>query len=139
MARVRQTARKRAVGAGKSRAKAAAVNAGAEAESETESESESWLDKVDGFGQADAESEAPSPAAFCAPGAEPAAKLWSFSTVDNNLGEDSECEPEEYDKKVLQFEQAQRKRKEANAQKWSRMAGLDVIHKWCHQCRAGTN
>ena len=116
MARVRQTARKRAVGAGKSRAKAAAVNAGAEAESETESESE-----------------APSPAAFCAPGAEPAAKLWSFSTVDNNLGEDSECEPEEYDKKVLQFEQAQRKRKEANAQKWSRMAGLDVIHKWCHQ------
>ena len=133
MARVRQTARKRAVGAGKSRAKAAAVNAGAEAESETESESESWLDKVDGFGQADAESEAPSPAAFCAPGAEPAAKLWSFSTVDNNLGEDSECEPEEYDKKVLQFEQAQRKRKEANAQKWSRMAGLDVIHKWCHQ------
>ena len=108
MARVRQTARKRAVGAGKSRAKAAAVNAGAEAESETESESESWLDKVDGFGQADAESEAPSPAAFCAPGAEPAAKLWSFSTVDNNLGEDSECEPEEYDKKVLQFEQAQR-------------------------------
>ena len=56
MARVRQTARKRAVGAGKSRAKAAAVNAGAEAESETESESESWLDKVDGFGQADAES-----------------------------------------------------------------------------------
>ena len=65
--------------------------------------------------------------------AEPAAKLWSFSTVDNNLGEDSECEPEEYDKKVLQFEQAQRKRKEANAQKWSRMAGLDVIHKWCHQ------
>ena len=49
MARVRQTARKRAVGAGKSRAKAAAVNAGAEAESETESESESWLDKVDGF------------------------------------------------------------------------------------------
>ena len=88
MARVRQTARKRAVGAGKSRAKAAAVNAGAEAESETESESESWLDKVDGFGQADAESEAPSPAAFCAPGAEPAAKLWSFSTVDNNnLGE----------------------------------------------------
>mgnify|MGYP001265250406 FL=1 len=113
MARVRQTARKRAVGAGKSRAKAAAVNAGAEAESETESESESWLDKVDGFGQADAESEAPSPAAFCAPGAEPAAKLWSFSTVDNNLGEDSECEPEEYDKKILQFEQAQRKRQEA--------------------------
>ena len=109
MARVRQTARKRAVGAGKSRAKAAAVNAGAEAESETESESES---ESDGFGQADAESEAPSPAAFCAPGAEPAAKLWSFSTVDNNLGEDSECEPEEYDKKVLQFEQAQRKRKE---------------------------
>jgi len=54
MARVRQTARKRAVGAGKSRAKAAAANAGAEAESETESESESWLDKVDGFGQADA-------------------------------------------------------------------------------------
>ena len=130
MARVRQTARKRAVGAGKSRAKAAAVNAGAEAESETESESESesWLDKVDGFGQADAESEAPSPAAFCAPGAEPAAKLWSFSTVDNNLGEDSECEPEEYDKKVLQFEQAQRKRKEANAQKWSRMAGLAGRH-----------
>ena len=120
MARVRQTARKRAVGAGKSRAKAAAVNAGAEAESETESESESWLDKVD----AESESEAPSPAAFCAPGAEPAAKLWSFSTVDNNLGEDSECEPEEYDKKVLQFEQAQRKRKEANAQKWSRMAGV---------------
>ena len=37
MARVRQTARKRAVGAGKSRAKAAAVNAWAEAESETES------------------------------------------------------------------------------------------------------
>ena len=119
MARVRQTARKRAVGAGKSRAKAAAVNAGAEAESETESESES---ESDGFGQADAESEAPSPAAFCAPGAEPAAKLWSFSTVDNNLGEDSECEPEEYDEKVLQFEQAQRKRQEANAQKWSRMA-----------------
>ena len=116
MARVRQTARKRAVGAGKSRAKAAAVNAGAEAESETESESE-----------------APSPAALGAPGAEPAAQLWSFSTVDSNLGEDSECEPEEYDKKVLQFEQAQRKRKEANAQKWSRMAGLDVIHKWCHQ------
>ena len=54
MARVRQTARNRAVGAGKSRAKAAAVNAGAEAESETESESESWLDKVDGFGQANA-------------------------------------------------------------------------------------
>mgnify|MGYP003311870703 CR=1 FL=1 len=78
MARVRQTARKRAVGSGKSRAKAAAVNAGAEAESETESESES---ESDGFGQADAESEAPSPAAFCAPGAEPAAKLWSFSTV----------------------------------------------------------
>ena len=130
MARVRQTARKRAVGAGKSRAKAAAVNAGAEAESETESESES---ESDGFGQADAESEAPSPAAFCAPGAEPAAKLWSFSTVDNNLGEDSECEPEEYDKKVLQFEQAQRKRKEANAQKWSRMAGLDVIHKCTRQ------
>ena len=90
MARVRQTARKRAVGAGKSRAKAAAVNAGAEAESETESESESWLDKVD----AESVSEAPSPAAFCAPGAEPAAKLWSFSTVDNNLGEDSECEPD---------------------------------------------
>ena len=133
MARVRQTARKRVVGAGKSRAKAAAVNAGAEAESETESESESWLDKVDGFGQADAESEAPSPAALGAPDAEPAAQLWSFSTVDNNLGEDSECEPEEYDKKVLQFEQAQRKRQEANAQKWSRMAGLDVIHKWCHQ------
>ena len=82
---------------------------------------------------AEAEAEAPRPAAFCAPGAEPAAKLWSFSTVDNNLGEDSECEPEEYDKKVLQFEQAQRKRQEANAQKWSRMAGLDVIHKWCHQ------
>ena len=83
--------------------------------------------------QSQSQREAPSPAAFCAPGAEPAAKLWSFSTVDNNLGEDSECEPEEYDKKVLQFEQAQRKRKEANAQKWSRMAGLDVIHKWCHQ------
>ena len=110
MARVRQTARKRAVGAGKSRAKAAAVNAGAEAESETESESESWLDKVD----AESESEAPSPAAFCAPGAEPAAKLWSFSTVDNSLGEGSECEPEEYDKKVLQFEQAQRKRNVAH-------------------------
>ena len=47
MARVRQTARKRAVGAGKSRAKAAAANAGAEAESE----SESWLDKVDGYGR----------------------------------------------------------------------------------------
>ena len=72
---------------GKSRAKAAAVNAGAEAESETEAESESWLDKVDGVGQADAESEAPSPAAFCAPGAEPAAKLWSFSpaTVAENF------------------------------------------------------
>ena len=52
-AHVGQTARKRVVGAGKSRARAAAVNAGAEAESETESESESWLDKVDGFGQAD--------------------------------------------------------------------------------------
>ena len=77
MARVRQTARKRA--------RAAAVNAGAEAESETESESE-----------------APSPAALGAPDAEPAAQLWSFSTVDNNLGEDSECEPEEYDKKILQ-------------------------------------
>ena len=137
MARVRQTARKRAVGSGKSRAKAAAVNAGAEAESETESEAvrvlvglTKWT--ASGRQMQSQRHQAPQPSALRALSQRPSCGVFRPSTT-TLVGEDSECEPEEYDKKVLQFEQAQRKVKEANAQKWSRMAGLDVIHKWCHQ------